>query len=135
MAKIRQFWLVVPLDIKEDGTKIGATVGGLQDFAQEVDGLGRRRPAAQPALPAEGYGFGIGSSDLKRMKQAFTTKAAADAFAKNQAELQPKTLFGVFGCLGTYETTTPTVIQKQFNEDGELTPAKETPTGATEVVL
>jgi hypothetical protein len=120
MAKIRQFWLVVPLDVKDDGSRVGGGTAAQGDFAEAV----QPRRNNVPAAPAEGYGFGIQSADLKRMRNAFTTKAAADAYAKNQAELQPKTLFGVFGCLGTYETTTPTVIQKTFNEDGELTPAK-----------
>lgn len=123
MAKIRQFWMVVPLDIKEDphGGKMYAT---MPDMAMDAEPA---RPArltrAEPQVTA-GYGFKILGSELKRINMAFTNRQLADDYAKEQAEKSPKTLFGVFACDGTFETTTPTIIRKAFNEDGELTPIK-----------
>lgn len=118
MAKIRQFWMVVPLDIKEDQNHPHTVAQNVeQDFAEPA-----RRGTLRP-VPV-GYGFKIASAETKRFNMAFTTKQLADDHAKAQAEQNPKVLFGVFGCEGTYETTTPTVIQKTFNEDGELTPTQ-----------
>ena len=116
--------MVVPLDIKEDphGVKMFAPQ---QDMAMELEPA---RPRGQRELAAAattaGYGFKILGSELKRINMAFTNRQLADDYAKEQAEKNPKTLFGVFACDGTFETTTPTVIRKAFNEDGELTPVK-----------
>lgn len=123
MAKIRQFWLVAPLDIKEDGP-VGRIQGNDLGFAQDAARPRRAAPEEIQVAPP-GYGFKIASADIKRMQMGFTTEQAAKDYAKNEAEKNPKVLFGVFGCNTTYETTTPTIIQKSFNQDGELTPVKE----------
>lgn len=127
-SKIRRFWLVAPLDIKEDSNQARIQGGGgLQDFAIEANPrhrAGRGLEVEAPAVNA-GYGFKIQSADIKRMNTAFTSEEAANLYAKDQAEKNPKVLYGVFNCAGTYETTTPTIIKKSFNDDGELTPSKE----------
>jgi hypothetical protein len=125
MAKIRRFWLVAPLDIKEDTTQ--GRVGNNIAFPEEVRPARIARGEAQLEAQAvnTGYGFKIQSADIKRMNTAFTSEDAAQTYAREQAEKNPKVLFGVFGCSGTYETTTPTIIKKSFNEDGELTLSKE----------
>src|ERR1700744_5003820 len=108
MSKIRQFWMVVPLDIKEDPSQ--GRIGGGQDMAMDVapEQPRRARDALQPQ-PAAAYGFKIHSTDLKRLQMAFTSKQLADDYAKGEAEKHPKVLYGVFECAGTFETTTPTV--------------------------
>jgi hypothetical protein len=125
--KIKQLWFVIPLDLKEDPNKPYIGTGQGQGFAQEV-----ARPARNPrrgegdlvpeAVVSPGYGFGISMKDQKQIQYAFTTKQAAESYAVELAGKTPKTMYGVFGCLGTYETTTPTVIKKGFNSDGELVP-------------
>lgn len=130
MAKIRQFWLVAPLDVKEEpGSRIypGNAENVNEDVAREADAPIRRGGAGiigAPVATKADFGFRIPGLDLKRMNYAFTSEATANSYAKDQAEKNPKVLFGVFPCGGTFETTTPTVIQKSFNEDGELTPVK-----------
>jgi hypothetical protein len=68
----------------------------------------------------QGYGFYIHRDDLKDMNAVFTTELAAENYAKEQAEKNPKTLYGVFGCVKVFETTTPTIIEKTYNDAGEL---------------
>lgn len=67
-----------------------------------------------------GHGFVILREDTKDMGNCFTSEASAERYAKQQAELNPKTLFGVFGCLKVFETTKPSVIEKMYNTSGEL---------------
>lgn len=68
----------------------------------------------------DGHGFVILREDTKDMGNCFTSEASAERYAKQQAELNPKTLFGVFGCLKVFETTKPSVIEKMYNTSGEL---------------
>lgn len=131
-TKIRQFWMVVPLDVKQDdnGGRLGGGEGRGElaaGFAEPARPAQRNRPPEliAPAEPAKGYGWKIQSGEMKRLQWAFTTEEAACEYAKDQAEKSPKVLFGVFPCTKTYETTTPTVIQKSFNQDGELTPVEK----------
>jgi hypothetical protein len=96
---------------------------GLRAFEDRDLPAPQELAVAEPA-PAEeqGYGYTILRDDAKDMNMAFTTAAAAEAYAKHQAELNPKTLFGVFSCDKVFETTTPTIIEKSYNDAGELTP-------------
>lgn len=129
MAKITRIWFVAPNELKGDGKQWrgpdnvvqgrGEDGGG---FAQEVRPRDARRaqPVALDAPEAdEGYGFGITSADAKGI-MAFTSKARATEYAKYQATMQPTKLFSVFACEQMYETTTPAVIEKKFNDAGEL---------------
>lgn len=68
----------------------------------------------------EGYGQEISRTDLRDPVIRFTTEAAAEKHAAELAEKSPKTLFAVLGVLKVFETTVPTVIEKRFNDKGEL---------------
>lgn len=72
-------------------------------------------PQEQP-----GYGFHIHREDKKDMEVVFTTEDAAETYAKEQAALHPKQLYGVFSCEKVFETTAPSVIEKKYNNAGEL---------------
>lgn len=125
---IKELWFVIPLDLKPDQTKPTIGSGRNLDFAMPQDAAPQRararregEPVVEPVAQA-GYGYPITAKDQKLITHAFTSKKAAEDHAIELASKQPKTMFGVFGCLGTYETTTPTVVKKQFNPDGELVP-------------
>jgi len=128
---MREFY-VFKIGKKEDTSKARKTWG---------DGGGRAQPAPRRVFDRElraaprnefdgaeqasvgddiGYGYYLQSLDRKDMDMAFSTEQAAERYAKEQAELQPKTLFGVFSCVKVFETTTPSVIEKQYNDAGEL---------------
>jgi hypothetical protein len=96
----------------------GRPFGGIEEAQLQI---GPRNDAPEQApLPDPGYGFVIQREDRKDMDTAFTTREAAEAYAKHQAECFPKTLFGVFSCDVVFETTTPSVIEKKYNDAGEL---------------
>lgn len=129
---MKPFWIVAPLNVTEAAGRSGNRVGvqngaaGL-DFAVEPRGTARERErqrAQQTEVPAPavdaGFGYVPDSKWTKSITHVFTTQGAAERYATELAEKNPKTLYGVFGCGNTYETTTPTVITKYFNESGEL---------------
>lgn len=77
--------------------------------------------AAEP-VPAAGdpsYGFEIHRED-RNPNIAFNGLEAAQRYAVDQAQLNPKTLFGVFECIQVFETTKPSVLEKKYNDAGEL---------------
>lgn len=76
--------------------------------------------AGMPVADNEGYGQEISRTDLRDPVIRFTTEAAAEKYAAELAEKSPKTLFAVLGVLKVFETTVPTVIEKRFNDKGEL---------------
>ena len=79
------------------------------------------QPAPQPPNDGDGgYGYTILRTSRADMNVAFTTPEAAERYANEQAQLNPKTLFGVFTCIKVFETTTPSVIEKVYNDAGEL---------------
>lgn len=67
-----------------------------------------------------GYGQEIARTELRDPVIRFTTEEAAERHAAELAEKSPKTLFAVLGVLRVFETTVPTVIEKRFNDKGEL---------------
>lgn len=131
MAKIRALWFVIPMDLAEDGNKARIVAGNNQqgfggfDVAQPVRPRRDAAPQVAPEPATIGYGFALTAKDTKGITHAFTTEQSARDYAQELASKAPKTLYGVFGCMGTYETAVAPVIQKKFNEDGELSPVKE----------
>lgn len=121
---MKQYWIVAPMDCPESAGKVSLRTNAstLGDGLAQPRGEGRNQRGEAVPAPAQPQGFGYvpDASWAKKITHVFTTKAAAEAAAQDVAGKYPKTLFGVFGVTTTFETTTPTVIQKQFNEDGEL---------------
>lgn len=62
----------------------------------------------------------ISRNELRDPVIVFDTEEAAEQYANEQAAKIPKTLFAVMGVLKVFETTQPTVIEKRFNDKGEL---------------
>lgn len=131
MAKVKQVWFVIPSEFKSDGKEWhGAEQAGnnrdqmgFAEVAPRRDARGNRvaprnEEEAQVAVD-DGFGFGIATADAKGI-MAFTTKGKAQEFAKHQASMNPTKLYGVFECSELYETTMPSVVEKQFNDAGEL---------------
>lgn len=126
----KQFWLVLPLTLKIDPNK-GEIFPPNEGFAQEEgpqrDRAARFRndllqPPPAPARPQGNgpVGFYILAGDRKHLDAAFYTHEAAMNHATDLASLSPKTPFGVFQCVGIFETAQPTILEKEFNAEGEL---------------
>lgn len=119
----RPLWFVLPIEVKIDPAKGEIFGEPEQDIPIEIDPnnlVPQRRGLAQPRPRNAAIGCFIGSSDKREFDRAFYSEEAAQTYAREQATLRPKTPFGVFSCIGIYETTTPSVIEKEFNTDGEL---------------
>lgn len=131
---LKPLWFVLSLDVKPDPRK-GAI------FGQQVDVAADQAFAAPPNVPNQepqqplprggrfqlnrnrdvpAVGVYINGLSVKDLDRVFYSHEAASSFAKEQAELHPKCPYGVFLCGEIYETTTPTVLEKEFNEVGEL---------------
>lgn len=138
---IQRLWFVLPLDMHEDDNR--PRINPQQEIQQDIEApplrQGRRelgRPGAIEAFMVNqiagapqpignqqrnnGYGFHLTSASRKELDIVFTSAEMAEAHAKERAEREPKRPFGVFSCQAIYETTTPTVIEKEFNNAGEL---------------
>lgn len=122
-----RFWLVVPLNAPERAGATAQRIGqpALQQLGFENAVRPRRGEQANvvpDAAPQEssGYGYVPDPAVLKKITHFFTNEEVARKQAKELATLNPKTLWGVFACIGSYETTAPSVIHKIFNQDGEL---------------
>jgi hypothetical protein len=137
-------WMVIRLGRPEDTTKPHLMMTGepqvVEDFAVQDAPRARTRneqPRAegelrgfaaglqQPAQPQRrraGYGYHVKQADRddKSGQIVHTSEEAAQAYAKELAARFPKVLFGVFSCVRVYETTEPQVIEKSFNDGGEL---------------
>lgn len=117
----RPLWFVSPVIVDEDQNKPqlfperGQVEVNIDDEAPQP---ARARNAQPPAPATVGYGFTMGRN--QKVEIAFTTKAAAIEYAKQQASKTPTIAYGVYGCVDVFETTAPTVIEKQFNDGGEL---------------
>jgi hypothetical protein len=130
MAKttgIRPLWFVSPIQVQEDGNKsqIYLDEPVLMDDGEppapeeaRPRGANALRAAPPPVKKATGYGFQM--VRVNHITVAFTSKETAMLYAQQEAGKHPKVAYGVFDCCGVYETTTPTVIEKSFNESGEL---------------
>ena len=75
----------------------------------------------EPAFEGiEGYGQEISRGELRDPVIRFTTDEAAQAYAKEQAVKNPRMLFGVLTVTSVFETGEAPVIEKKFNQAGEL---------------
>jgi len=124
---VKRYWYVFSLDVLTDPN---API-----FAQVNDEVPVQPVAANPLRrnrnfdfepvvlqPAGDYGFKIAAATYRNMNQAFTSRKAAQLWAKEQAEKNPKVMYGIYECVQVFETTTPTIIEKKFNDAGELIP-------------
>lgn len=125
------FWIVAPMSCPEASGRSGSRIGQTsnQAFAEAVAQRPRRDGRDRAAIGAEdevaplqndGYGYVPDPKWTKSISHVFTTQEAANRHAEDLASKSPKTLFGVFGVGNVYETTTPVVITKSYNADGEL---------------
>jgi len=90
----------------------------LRGFDRVEDGP---QPAPEPAFEGiEGYGQEISRGELRDPVIRFTTDEAAQAYAKEQAAKNPRVLFGVLTVTSVFETGEAPVIEKKFNQAGEL---------------
>lgn len=122
MSGVR-LWFVIPNDIKGDGRMWSGTT------PPNAIPAPIRRPARGEG-PANlnfddninevgGYGMYLTTKESKEIL-AFSTKEKAQEYAKYQAGLNPQKLYGIFTCEQVYETTTPEILEKRFNDVGEL---------------
>jgi hypothetical protein len=124
-TKISRLWFVIPNDIKGTGQTwqgAGQPNVRLDDFRIEParPRAARGAPVEEPEAPADsGVGLYLSPKESKEIV-AFTTKTKATEYAKYQATMNPQKLFGVFSCDQVFETTTPNVLEKKFNDAGEL---------------
>lgn len=80
-----------------------------------------QRPEREPEVQVEeGYGQELARSELKDPVIRFTTAEAAEKYAQSEAMKHPKVAYAVLGVLSVFETLEPTVIEKRFNNKGEL---------------
>lgn len=127
-SNIRPLWFVSQLGIAEDQSKprpvIQGTAGAVQqeELAPAPAQPRRRDAGLQLNIDREegnsGYGFAMLRPNV--ITFAFTTEQAAKDYATDLAAKNPQTTYGVFGCIGVVETTRPQVIEKKFNDSGEL---------------
>jgi hypothetical protein len=77
---------------------------------------------SRPAQKKSGYGYYCrpGDRDDKSGQIAHTTEEAAERYAEELAAKTPGVMYGIFVCSKVFETTTPSVITKKFNDSGEL---------------
>lgn len=80
----------------------------------------RVEPIPEIPAPINGYGNEILRSELRDPVINFTTVECAAEYAQEMAEKNPKTLYAVMGILKVYESAKSPVIEKRFNENGEL---------------
>ena len=135
--KVSRLWFVIPNDIKGDGRLWNGpdvvTRGAWGTIQAELAPAPARaqRPVRDrargndliveeaPVEEEQGVGLYLGPKETKEI-MAFTTKAKATEYAKYQATMNPQKLYGIFACEQVFETTTPTVLEKKFNDAGEL---------------
>lgn len=103
-----------------DVDRVVAAAGQRQQAPQWPDMVAELNEAPPQQQVLKGRGFYLSSESKKSFQKGFTTEEMAVAEAEKQAELFPKTPFGVFACIKIFETTTPKIIEKTFNEAGEL---------------
>lgn len=124
---LKQVWFVSVIGVEMDPNK--------PTFYPELPGVVQQDDAPQPARPRD-RGLGLGDAAEPRIANSqdfgftlvrnnvitlgWNTKTAALTYAKEQASRNPKTAYGVFSCSDVFETTVPEIIEKQFNEAGEL---------------
>ena len=131
MAIKNRYWYVFGLDVTSDPNgAIFAQVAGEQMEAQPAPARRNNRDQGFARIEGEaprlgndgGYGFKVSQQVHRTMNQVFTSKASAQLYAKEQAEKNPKTMYGIYECIQVFETTTPTIIEKKWTDNGELIP-------------
>jgi hypothetical protein len=128
-SKVTRLWFVIPNDVKGDGRNWTPPNNGNHwgNEPEEAAPARGNQPRALrgiqneigPEAPPQGHGFYLTTKESKEIL-AFTTKERAAEYAKTQASLNPSKLYGIFGCEQVFETTEPTIIEKKFNDAGEL---------------
>lgn len=128
-TKTGRLWFVIPNGLVGDGRQWYGPEGLQRPNelrAAEPARANRRNEAPRnideevEAITADpGYGMYLSSKETKEF-MAFTTKEKAKQYAKYQAGLNPSKLFGIYSCEQVFETTEPTIIEKKFNDSGEL---------------
>jgi len=125
-AKTARLWFVIPNGLAGDGRQWwgpdNQPTQRNELRAAEPARANRRTNEATVDLdaPADtGYGLYLASKETKEIL-AFTTKEKAQQYAKYQAGLNPSKLYGIYSCEQVFETTEPTIIEKKFNDAGEL---------------
>jgi hypothetical protein len=125
MAKpkgIKQIWFVSPIMVEQDHNKPltypGESNANVEEEVQEAQPA--RHPNVRPMTIDTGKDFGFSMVRNNVITMAWNTKSAAENYAKEMAGKNPKTAYGVFSCVDVFETTVPEVIEKQFNDQGEL---------------
>lgn len=125
-SKTNRLWFVIPTVIKGNGqvwSEPGVSRGDW--IEREIEparprGARNALPIEEPEIPTDnGVGLYLAPKESKEI-MAFTTRPKAVEYAKYQATMNPSKLFGVFSCDQVFETTTPTVLEKKFNDAGEL---------------
>lgn len=108
MSTVQQFWFVFPLILNETEARPDR----------------RLRLDEWNASQEEGSSSMIRISNLHRedMMRAFTSLSAAQEWARKVAESHPRTMYGVYECREIFETLTPPLVMKSFNNAGELVP-------------
>lgn len=94
--------------------------GGRQQVRPRDVDQAEQQPQVQVADPGFGFFVKPGDRDDKSGTIVFTTAEAAEGYAKEQASLHPKVLYGVFSCDKVFETTEPQIVVKSYNDGGEL---------------
>jgi hypothetical protein len=120
--KTARLWFVIPNGLAGDGRQWWGPDNAPQVAERLEPARANRRndPPADLDAPADtGYGLYLASKETKEIL-AFTTKEKAQQYAKYQAGLNPSKLYGIYSCEQVFETTEPTIIEKKFNDAGEL---------------
>lgn len=68
----------------------------------------------------EGFGQELLRTELRDPVIKFSSKDIAEAWAKEEVTKHPKTMYAVLQVASVFETTQPKIIEKGFNERGEL---------------
>lgn len=124
---IRRFWVVAPMDLitDEQARELGRVLPNRGEQRTMPVRRGGLRPL-EDALPMEENLPEIAlvqALELSRkdaINQICGSESSAHALAKSLAEKTPTKPYGVFSCIGIYETKEPEIIRKEFNASNEI---------------
>lgn len=125
---IRRFWVVAPMDLisDEQARNMGLIpnqnrVGVPQRAPRRAIALDNDLMEQQEAAQPQDMPHIVLELDRKAsINQICGTEAGAHLQAKAMAEKTPTRPYGVFSCVGIYETKEPEVIRKKFNDSNEI---------------
>lgn len=128
---IRRFWIVSALDLINDNQarelglvpNNGRAVPRRANLQFNNDEQGQ--DAGVPVVAAGGDIVGLKLERKQAIDIIFVTQDQAESYAKTQAEKQPTKPFGVFTCVGIFETKEPQIIRKEFNQAHEVVMTKD----------